>query len=255
MAKGPDFLKRTKQTLASRAGQVCSNPKCRKPTSGPHSDKNKALNLGEAAHIRAARKNQARYDPNMTDEERRDISNGIWLCIECARRIDRDEAQFSVELLMQWKEQHEKWISEGKPDDAIRFSSNQDSQSAGRHVAWTINVGDHIVSHREIAEGSYLESNNNRYKLVVQGDGNLVIYEGAIPVWATGTDGKGVPPFKLAMQGDGNLVMYDGNGKPTWDSKTNAKGRGPFRLTMQDDRNIVIYDSQGKSTWASNTSL
>lgn len=125
----------------------------------------------------------------------------------------------------------------------------------GRHVAWTINVGDHIVSHREIAEGSYLESNNNRYKLVVQGDGNLVIYEGAIPVWATGTDGKGVPPFKLAMQGDGNLVMYDGNGKPTWASNTNGKGRGPFRLTMQDDRNLVIYDSQGKSTWALNTSL
>ena len=120
MAKGPDFLEKTKQTLARRAGQVCSNPDCRKPTSGPHSDKNKALNLGEAAHIRAARKNQARYDPNMTDEARRDISNGIWLCRECARKIDLDDAQYPVELLIEWKEKHEKWISEGKPDDAGR---------------------------------------------------------------------------------------------------------------------------------------
>jgi len=50
------------------------------------------------------------------------------------------------------------------------------SQSAGRHTDWTINVGDHIVSPIDIAEGSYLESNNKHYKFVVQADGNLVIY-------------------------------------------------------------------------------
>jgi hypothetical protein len=116
MAKGPDFLKPTKDTLAKRAGQICSNPDCRKRTSLPHTDENKAVNIGQAAHIRAARKGKARYDQNMTDEDRRAISNGIWLCTECAGMIDRDEAKYPVELLIKWKKEHEKWISDGKPD-------------------------------------------------------------------------------------------------------------------------------------------
>jgi DNA-directed RNA polymerase subunit RPC12/RpoP len=117
---GPDFLEKTKQTLAKRAGQVCSNPDCRRATSGPHSEEDKSVNLGEAAHIKAAREGQARYDSNMTDEQRRDIANGIWLCKECARKIDLDEKRYSVELLIDWKKRHENWISTGKPGDAGR---------------------------------------------------------------------------------------------------------------------------------------
>ena len=120
MAGGPDFSEGVKQTLAKRAGQVCTNPDCRKPTSGPHSDETKAVNLGEAAHIRAARSGQARYDANMTDGERGSISNGIWLCKECARRIDIDEAKYPFSLLAEWKNIHEKWISDGKPEPAGR---------------------------------------------------------------------------------------------------------------------------------------
>jgi hypothetical protein len=115
MASGPDFNSKTKQTLAKRAGQVCSNPNCRKSTSGPHSDETKAINLGEASHIRAARAGQARYDANMSDMERAAIINGIWLCKECARRIDVDEAKYTITLLVEWKQMHEKWISNGKP--------------------------------------------------------------------------------------------------------------------------------------------
>lgn len=114
MTRGPDFIKSTKETLAKRAGQICSNPECGRFTSGPHTEQDKAINLGEAAHIKAARKGQARYDPNMTDEERRDISNGIWLCKECARKIDLDETKFTVDLLNRWKKEHEDYIAAGK---------------------------------------------------------------------------------------------------------------------------------------------
>ena len=98
MTSGPDFSEPTKQTFAKRAGQVCSNARCRKPTSGPHSDESKAVNLGEAAQIRAARPGGARYDANMTDQERAAISNGIWLCKKCARKIDLDETKYPVAL-------------------------------------------------------------------------------------------------------------------------------------------------------------
>lgn len=115
MPQGPDFTQKSKEILAKRAGQVCSNPDCRHPTSGPHTEDNKAINLGEAAHIKAAREGTARYDLNMTDEERRDISNGIWLCRECARRIDLDEKKYTVELLHRWKKEHEDYFASGKP--------------------------------------------------------------------------------------------------------------------------------------------
>lgn len=120
MTSGPDFSEVTKQILAKRAGQACSNPECRRPTSGPHSDEAKAINLGEAAHICAARPGQARYDANMSDEQRQAISNGIWLCKVCAREIDVDEAKYPVSLLHHWKKEHEKWVLDGKPEVAGR---------------------------------------------------------------------------------------------------------------------------------------
>ena len=120
MPTEPDFSNRTKEILAKRAGQVCSNPACRKPTSGPHTENAKAVNMGEAAHIRAARKDQARYDSNMTDKERSDISNGIWLCTACAKIIDRDEAKYPVTLLIEWKVNHERWILHKRSEVALR---------------------------------------------------------------------------------------------------------------------------------------
>jgi hypothetical protein len=114
MAKGPDFSTTTAKTLAKRAAESCSNPDCPNITSGPHSEEVKAINLGEAAHIKGARPGSKRYDPSMTDEQRRHISNGIWLCRSCARKIDTDEARFPVELLHGWKREHERAIREGR---------------------------------------------------------------------------------------------------------------------------------------------
>jgi len=102
-----DFLQPTKDILAKRAGQKCSNPSCRCPTAGPHSDDARAVNVGEAAHIRGARPGSARYDPAMTSDERRVITNGIWLCRSCAALVDRDESRYSVEGLYKWKREHE----------------------------------------------------------------------------------------------------------------------------------------------------
>ncbi len=115
MSQGPDFKKKNKEILAKRAGQLCSNPDCRKSTSGPHTEDDKAINLGEAAHISAAREGQARFNPEMTDDQRSNIQNGIWLCKECARRIDLDEKKCTVELLHSWKKEHENYIASGTP--------------------------------------------------------------------------------------------------------------------------------------------
>jgi hypothetical protein len=49
MTSRDDFSKQTIETLADRAGNRCANPHCRKPTSGPRTDPNKAVNIGVAA--------------------------------------------------------------------------------------------------------------------------------------------------------------------------------------------------------------
>lgn len=99
-----DFSKNIIEILAKRVTYCCSNPNCRKPTAGPNENKNKYTNIGVAAHIKAAAPGGPRYDVNMTQEERSDITNGIWLCQSCSKLIDTDEIKYTVEMLYEWKE-------------------------------------------------------------------------------------------------------------------------------------------------------
>ena len=98
-----DFTQETKETLAKRVGFRCSNPNCRKLTSGPAIDPGKAVNIGVAAHNAGASPGGERYDPMQTAEQRKSITNGIWLCQTCAKLIDSDAERFPVVLLHKWK--------------------------------------------------------------------------------------------------------------------------------------------------------
>src|SRR5581483_5650282 len=88
-------------------GNRCSNPACRKRTSGPHTDDDKALNVGVAAHVTAASVGGPRYDAAIGSEDRKVIGNGIWLCQTCAKLVDNDESRYTKELLFQWKQDAE----------------------------------------------------------------------------------------------------------------------------------------------------
>lgn len=115
------FLNAIKEVMAKRAGQRCSNPDCRMATSGPHEDDQKTISLGVAAHITAAAPGGPRYNPTMSPEDRSAITNGIWLCQNCAKLVDSDTKRFPEELLVIWKRRHEEFvktqmIAAGKPD-------------------------------------------------------------------------------------------------------------------------------------------
>lgn len=98
-----DFSSNTKEVLAKRVGYKCSNPNCRKATTGPQTASIKHINIGVAAHIFAAAQGGKRYNSNQTNVERSDINNGIWLCQNCAKLIDSDELRYTAELLQKWK--------------------------------------------------------------------------------------------------------------------------------------------------------
>ena len=111
MANKSAFSRETIRILSERSAMICNNPSCATITVGPSDARGDlAIKLGEAAHIRAM-KNGARYDSDMNDVQRADISNGIWLCANCHTMIDKNNgADFSISQLDGWKKRHEEMI-------------------------------------------------------------------------------------------------------------------------------------------------
>jgi hypothetical protein len=103
-----DFSLKTKELLAKRVANRCSNPGCRQLTSGPQEDPVKVINIGVAAHITAASADGPRFDPSLTPDERRSVENGIWLCQSCAKLVDNDPIRYKADVLRQWKASAEK---------------------------------------------------------------------------------------------------------------------------------------------------
>ena len=99
-----DFSQQTLDILAKRVGIRCSNPSCRKLTTGPRSDSAKIINIGVGAHITAAAPGGPRFDPNSSGEERKSPDNGIWLCQNCAKLVDNDPERYPVNILKNWKQ-------------------------------------------------------------------------------------------------------------------------------------------------------
>jgi hypothetical protein len=99
-------------TLSKRAANQCSNPDCGAITSGPTDDPAGSINVGEAAHIFGANPGAARYDPAMASVDRAAITNAIWLCGICHKKIDDDEVRYPAGLLFEWQKEHERRVAE-----------------------------------------------------------------------------------------------------------------------------------------------
>ena len=97
MSARDDFSKDTKETLAKRVGLRCSNPNCRRSTSGPQAHPLQTINIGVAAHITAAALGGPRYDLKMTTEERCGIENAIAFGQKRERLLERS-LEFQVRL-------------------------------------------------------------------------------------------------------------------------------------------------------------
>lgn len=96
-----------------------------------------------------------------------------------------------------------------------------------------------LVPGQQLGRGQSVTSCDGRFSLVMQGDGNLVLYQSGVwPVWHTRTNGTS---GQLAvMQGDGNFVLYGAFGVPLFHTGTN--GRAGAWLAVQSDGNLVVYE-------------
>ncbi|WP_239153085.1 NlpC/P60 family protein [Virgisporangium aurantiacum] len=106
---------------------------------------------------------------------------------------------------------------------------------------------DRLAAGESLGRDQSIISRNGAYRLVMQGDGNLVEYGPRGPLWATYTNPGS---SRLVNQGDGNLVVYPDAGGVAWASGT---GGGGGTLVVQDDGNVVLY-GRGGPTWSTYTS-
>lgn len=95
--------------------------------------------------------------------------------------------------------------------------------------------------------GQSLQSPNGQYRLTLQGDGNLVLYDVNDQwIWHTNTQGTAVN--QLAIQADGNLVLYTPSGY-VWQAGSYGNQGGRFQV--QDDGNVVYYSAAWTPLWHS----
>jgi len=97
----------TKLILAFRSGGICAFPTCGKELTYKAEVGDDAT-LGEAAHICGEKPGAARYVGSMTDEERNNVQNLIYLCTEHHTIIDKVEADWPTDKLLKLKEKHER---------------------------------------------------------------------------------------------------------------------------------------------------
>jgi hypothetical protein len=101
----------------------------------------------------------------------------------------------------------------------------------------------------ELTTGQALFSCDGVYDLVMQGDGNLVLYKGASALWSSNT--AGTAGSIAVLQDDGNFVVYTSASVALWSSATGGSGCG-VTLALQTDGNLVLYSS-GTAIWDTGT--
>jgi hypothetical protein len=97
----------TKLLLAFRSGDHCALPQCSRALTVDSPSGTNPVIIGVAAHIAGENPSAARYNATMTDEQRDDYTNLIYLCGDHHTQIDKQAADFPVNKLLQLKIDHE----------------------------------------------------------------------------------------------------------------------------------------------------
>ena len=106
-----------------------------------------------------------------------------------------------------------------------------------------------LTANQQLDANQSLVSCDGDYNLIMQGDGNLVLYQSGTALWASNTAGTAAD--EAIMQGDGNFVVYSSSGSALWASGTN--GNSGAYLEVQNDGNVVIYSAAGAALWSTGT--
>lgn len=104
---GPrDYTTGTDMALANLSGGLCYWPGCPEPMIRRAGGE--MYFIGQRVHIRGAYPGSARYDPAMTDDQRRGFGNLVVMCKPHHEVIDVGQPElYPAEVLLRWKDQRE----------------------------------------------------------------------------------------------------------------------------------------------------
>ncbi len=131
----------------------------------------------------------------------------------------------------------------------VTYDGGINGLSVSYSAASTKTVNNILTCDQMLPKGQIMYSPDRRFQLNHQNDGNVVLYGPNGTLWATNTLGN---TNNLVMQCDGNLVLY-GNGSPSVHWASNTGGGGSPKLVLQNDGNLVMYSNTGAVKWATNT--
>lgn len=132
---GPrDYTAGTERALFALSGMTCYFPDC--PVPVVVFVNNEPVCNVQIGHIHGARRDSARYDPSMTDDERRAFANLILVCTPHHVVIDRlHPGDYPPELLRQWKSTRE---AEARIDRRALSSFSEDRLvELIEHAVWS----------------------------------------------------------------------------------------------------------------------
>lgn len=109
-----------------------------------------------------------------------------------------------------------------------------------------------LTANQELGIGQSVS--NSAVRLVMQSDGNLVLYRNdtGAPIWWSGT--SGMPATHAIMQADGNFVLYNSDNSVAY-FNTGTSGHPGATLNLQGDGNMIVVDVNILPLWQTNTCL
>ena len=110
--------------LWGRAGGLCNI--CKIKLSEDKKTSNEAFPFGEQAHIIAEEEDGPRGKSMLTLEQRNSYPNLILLCPNCHTKIDKAPVEYPIELLHEYKTQHELWFEKSRVSAADKLKQTND---------------------------------------------------------------------------------------------------------------------------------
>ena len=108
--------------------------------------------------------------------------------------------------------------------DIFAFTNVKDTTAVDNAISVPVDLSV-LTTGMSLHPSFYLDSQNGRFRLLFQKDGNLVIYRRSDykAIWATGTNQNG--GFVAIMQQDGNFVIYKKvETTAIWSTGTSGRG-------------------------------
>lgn len=111
---------KTHKILWGKSGNRCAYPNCKRELVMDASETDDESVIGEEAHIVSRREKGPRGNSPLTTEQRDKYDNLMLLCSVHHKLVDDQEKKYTVELLHEYKSQHEQWVSSNLAIDRVK---------------------------------------------------------------------------------------------------------------------------------------